>query len=125
MDTSHTPNITDIHGTLGALLRRPFENLLARVYRELAARAGITKQSMAYLVEDLRKLGYLRLVADPSDGRAKQVRLTPRGEAVQRAAMGISRGVENEWAGLLAPGEMTRLRKLLARLGERLKTQNP
>jgi DNA-binding MarR family transcriptional regulator len=47
---------------------------------ELAERAGMAKQSMAYLTESLAKLGYVHIVPDPSDGRAKLVRLTERGE---------------------------------------------
>jgi len=36
--------------------------------------------------------------------------------------MAISRRIENDWAGLLAPGEMTQLQELLAKLGARLAT---
>jgi DNA-binding MarR family transcriptional regulator len=46
---------------------------------ELARRARITKQAMMLLVDDLESRGYVRRVDDPSDGRARVVRLTARG----------------------------------------------
>ncbi|MFM8944825.1 MAG: MarR family winged helix-turn-helix transcriptional regulator [Actinomycetota bacterium] len=46
---------------------------------DLAARAGMTKQGMLLLVDDLEARGYVRRVADPDDARARIVRLTARG----------------------------------------------
>ncbi len=47
---------------------------------ELAGRAGITKQSMMQVVDDLEARGYVRRIPDPDDARAKLVTLTPRGK---------------------------------------------
>ena len=38
---------------------------------DLASRAGITKQAMMQVVDDLEVMGHLRRTADPSDARAK------------------------------------------------------
>jgi DNA-binding MarR family transcriptional regulator len=46
---------------------------------ELAARAQITKQAMMQVVDDLETAGSVRRVPDPTDARAKVVRLTARG----------------------------------------------
>ena len=46
---------------------------------ELAARAGVTKQAMMQMVDELQANGFLRRTPDPEDGRAKMVRLTARG----------------------------------------------
>ncbi|HXF73013.1 MAG TPA: MarR family transcriptional regulator, partial [Actinomycetota bacterium] len=46
---------------------------------ELARRAGISKQGMMLVVDQLEERGYVRRVPDPEDGRAKVVRLTARG----------------------------------------------
>jgi DNA-binding MarR family transcriptional regulator len=46
---------------------------------ELARRARITKQAMMLLVDDLESRGFVRRVDDPSDGRARVVKLTARG----------------------------------------------
>jgi DNA-binding MarR family transcriptional regulator len=50
---------------------------------ELAVRAHMTKQAMGELVAYLVRHGYLEVVPDPSDGRARLVKPTARGwEAV-------------------------------------------
>jgi DNA-binding MarR family transcriptional regulator len=46
---------------------------------DLARRAGITKQGMMLVVDDLEQRGYVRRVPDVDDARAKVVRLTARG----------------------------------------------
>jgi DNA-binding MarR family transcriptional regulator len=46
---------------------------------DLARRAGITKQGMMLIVDDLEQRGYVRRVPDAEDARAKVVRLTARG----------------------------------------------
>lgn len=48
---------------------------------DLAARAGMTRQSMGEVVRDLVGLGILEMVPDPADGRAKLVRYTDAGRA--------------------------------------------
>ncbi|HWJ11379.1 MAG TPA: MarR family winged helix-turn-helix transcriptional regulator [Nocardioides sp.] len=46
---------------------------------DMAARAGITRQSMGEVVRDMVRLGILEMVPDPADGRAKIVRYTAYG----------------------------------------------
>jgi DNA-binding MarR family transcriptional regulator len=46
---------------------------------ELAQRAGITKQRMMQIVDELQSMGCVRRTPDPEDARAKVVRLTARG----------------------------------------------
>ena len=46
----------------------------------LAARAGITRQSMGEVIRDLVELGIVEMVPDPDDGRAKVVRYTAEGK---------------------------------------------
>lgn len=135
-------NITEERRTLGLLLRRPYEALQARVYgglaaqgfpdirpahsavfrhilpagsrlTELAAGAGMTKQSMAYLVEDLRAAGYLTVQPDPSDGRARLVRLNARGRRVWDALVALSGEAEAALAARLGPERSAAFRALL------------
>jgi DNA-binding MarR family transcriptional regulator len=47
----------------------------------LAARAGITRQSMGEVIRDLVDIGILEMAPDPTDGRAKIVRYTDEGLA--------------------------------------------
>jgi DNA-binding MarR family transcriptional regulator len=46
---------------------------------ELAHRAGITKQRMMQVVDELQLKGFVRRTPDPEDARAKVVRLTAKG----------------------------------------------
>ena len=47
----------------------------------LAQRAQITKQTMGRLVKELADLGYVSIMADPTDKRAQRVQLTAHGTA--------------------------------------------
>jgi DNA-binding MarR family transcriptional regulator len=49
---------------------------------ELARRAGVTKQAMMVVVDELEVRGFVRRTPDPDDGRAKVVRLTARGRTL-------------------------------------------
>ena len=46
---------------------------------DLAERANMAKQSVGEVASDLEQRGYVERVADPTDGRAKIIRLTERG----------------------------------------------
>ncbi len=83
---------------------------------DMAERAQITKQSMGYLVDALEKQGYLEQLPDPTDGRARLVRLTDRGLAVNRVAEQILQQTEADWAKKLGKNKMQKLRHLLADL---------
>lgn len=48
----------------------------------MAARAGITKQSMGEVVRELVELGICQVETDPEDGRAKLVSYTDYGIAI-------------------------------------------
>jgi DNA-binding MarR family transcriptional regulator len=63
----------------------------------LAARAGMTHQSMGELVRGLELGGYLERRADPSDGRARLVALTPTGRAAVRLAVKEIGAIEAAW----------------------------
>jgi DNA-binding MarR family transcriptional regulator len=83
---------------------------------ELAARAGMSKQAMGYLVDYLEEHGYLERMADPTDKRAQLVRRTARGWAVNREARRLVEQVQAEWAAELGEERMRQLREILADL---------
>lgn len=85
---------------------------------ELAEQAQITKQTAGFLVNQLEKAGYVQRVPDPSDARARLVRMAPRGQAAQACAGEMERVVEAEWAERLGPRRMRALRETLAELRE-------
>jgi DNA-binding MarR family transcriptional regulator len=83
---------------------------------ELARRARITKQSLGETVRELERLGYVRQLSDPSDGRAKIVRLTRRGRAANSAALAAFVAVEHEWRQQVGTEMIDELRRILASL---------
>lgn len=130
---------------LGAMLRIAFQATVARIYEglqargytdlrpahfvvfqhlhpdgsritELAEQAQITKQSMGALVNYVEACGYVERVPDPRDGRAKIVRLTERGWALDNAAREIMRQTENEWAEKLGGERWAELKQTLKAL---------
>ena len=83
---------------------------------ELAERAMMTKQSMGQLVADMEALGLAERIADPTDRRAKIVRLTDRGWAMHESAGEIVRGLEAAWAKRFGAQKLAQLRQLLREL---------
>ena len=84
---------------------------------DLAARARVTKQAMMLLVDDLETRGYLRRVADPTDSRAKVVRLTARGRGAAAECRRAVQAVEKQAAGVLGERRYEILRESLELLG--------
>jgi DNA-binding MarR family transcriptional regulator len=136
---------------LGALLRIPFQAIVARIYAglvargftdlrpahfvvfqlikpegsrvtELADQAQITKQSMGALVDHVEACGYIERLPDPTDRRAKIVRLTERGWALDAAAREILKQTEEEWEQQLGVGRMDDLKQILRDLTDLLET---
>jgi DNA-binding MarR family transcriptional regulator len=87
---------------------------------DLAARAQVTKQSMAELVLHLERHGYVERVPDPSDRRAKLVRATRRGEEVFALAREFVAATEAAWTRKLGKRKMQQLRELLVELNAAL-----
>lgn len=85
---------------------------------DLAAQAGITKQSAGFLVDQLERTGYVERVPDPSDGRARLVRLADRGTRTVHASRRLVAEVEAEWTAHLGATRMTQLRDILTALRE-------
>jgi DNA-binding MarR family transcriptional regulator len=112
---------------MGALLRFALHELRARIYgavaaagfddvrpvhvtlfrwpgpdgrrpTEIAADAQISKQAVNDRLGDLERLGYLERHPDPSDDRARIVRLTERGRRLHRVAIDVQVELEAEWA---------------------------
>lgn len=85
---------------------------------DLAEQAQVTKQTAGFLVDQLERAGYVERVPDPSDARARLVRLAPRGHAAQACAREMERTVEAEWEERLGPRKMRVLREALSDLRE-------
>jgi DNA-binding MarR family transcriptional regulator len=80
---------------------------------ELAERTQLTKQYLGRLVTELEALGYLERAPDPTDGRAKLVRLSERGRQITRVAEEIIANIEAAWAQRIGEEGYTELRRRL------------
>ena len=76
-----------------------FENLDPDGTRltSLAARTGLTHQSVGEVVDVLERRGYIERRRDPIDGRARLVVLTPASRDLLRAAIGVIDDIERSW----------------------------
>jgi DNA-binding MarR family transcriptional regulator len=83
---------------------------------DLAEMAQVTKQTAGFLVDQLARGGYVERVPDPTDARARLVRIAPRGRAAQAVAAAVEAEVEAEWTQHLGAPEMARLRATMRRL---------
>ncbi len=137
----------DQAATLGALLRSPYRKLAKRLYAEMAASgfreirqshsvvfrhiapegsrltdlaeiAGLTKQSMAYLIGHLAKHSYVKIFTDSADGRAKLVQLTKRGNSFIESLLKASLRLEDEVGEKMGSARLKTLREGLKALDE-------
>jgi DNA-binding MarR family transcriptional regulator len=99
---------------------RVFQRIAADGSRltDLAEQAGITKQSAGFLVDQLERSGYVERGPDPTDRRARLVRVAERGARSVEASRAIVAQVEAEWCAHLGPDRMARLREILTDLRE-------
>lgn len=110
---AHGYDVTPAQGRLAARVNEEGIRLTT-----LADAAGTTKQSAGFLVDQLERAGYVERVPDPADGRARLVRLAPRGRAAQACAREVEEQVEAELAEVLGVGRMAELRAALEALRE-------
>jgi DNA-binding MarR family transcriptional regulator len=79
----------------------------------LAEMAGMTKQSVGEIVDDLEVRGYVKRIPDPDDKRAKIICLTERGERAQATGLALFAKVEKQWAKRYGPERIAQVRELL------------
>jgi DNA-binding MarR family transcriptional regulator len=132
---------------IGALLRMPWEQVLRRMLArlheagfddldaphlnvllypgpqgarpsELAARRGMSKQAVNYLLGELERLGYVERRADPDDRRSKRIELTRRGTRAAHTIRDAVAEVERDWAAQLGKKRFAELRALLLELNQ-------
>jgi DNA-binding MarR family transcriptional regulator len=121
--------IQRIRAELYALSDVSFPGLRTRHYRllamvppegerlsRMAGTSGLTKQALAQTLAPLQAGGYVEVAPDPSDGRARLVRLTERGRTVNETVRRHLDGVEREWAGRVGEERYATAREVLADL---------
>jgi DNA-binding MarR family transcriptional regulator len=85
---------------------------------DLAEQVKVTKQTAGFLVDQLERAGYVRRTPDPTDARARLVRIAERGYAALPVAQAVVAQVEAEWLAHLGPRRLRQLREALTALRE-------
>lgn len=80
---------------------------------ELARRAGVTKQAVGPLVDDLAASGVVERIDDLGDGRAKRIRFSRRGYAALMHGLDTLRGIEASVAAVIGARRMRDLHDTL------------
>ena len=83
---------------------------------ELATHNQLSRQSINDLLSDLEKRGYLERTPDPTDGRARIVRLTERGWDLTQVISDMSFATESEWAQAIGEERFAEFRDTLREL---------
>ncbi len=84
----------------------------------LADQAQMSKQSAGVLVDQLERLGYVRRVPDPTDGRARLIVIEERGRRAAEVAKAASTEILAEWTAFLGTRNFTLLHQILDQLRE-------
>jgi DNA-binding MarR family transcriptional regulator len=85
---------------------------------DLADQAQVSKQSASVLVDQLERLGYVRRVPDPTDGRARLIVIEERGRRAVEVATATVDGILSEWKAYLGTRNFTLLHQILDQLRE-------
>jgi DNA-binding MarR family transcriptional regulator len=101
----------DIRPTHGCVFRFVHEDGMRLT--DLAALAGMTKQSIGEIVDDLASRGYVERFPDPDDRRAKLIRLTSKGEEAQGVGLALFAKLEQRLGERHGPERVAQLRGLL------------
>lgn len=80
---------------------------------DLAEQARVTKQTASFLVEQLEAAGYVERVPDPTDRRARLVRLTSRARRVAQVADAEVEQVLTEWADHVGENRLRQMQETL------------
>ena len=97
-----------------ALIRNVDEN--GTRISDIAKRAGMTKQATGQLVAEFVELGYIKLVPDPDDGRAKIARYTAKGKRLLVGIVASIEDTETVVANAIGVSQLDALKQILAKL---------
>jgi DNA-binding MarR family transcriptional regulator len=83
---------------------------------ELAAKAGVSRQAVTKILDDLELLGLVEREPDPADGRGVIVRYTPRGLAALNVARARMNQLERRYASHVGADRWRTVRDVLEAL---------
>lgn len=83
---------------------------------DLAQVNGLTKQAMSQIVADIEKQGYISKQDDPSDGRARKLKLTAKGKKMVQDSLEAYDELEQECEALVGREKLDTLKEILSEL---------
>jgi DNA-binding MarR family transcriptional regulator len=92
---------------------------------EVARQMHITKQSVNDLLGDLEERGYITRQPDPTDGRARIIRLTTKGRRLETVIKAQARAAELEIAEHLGPRRFAQLQSALTEFAAYADRESP
>ena len=92
----HARGYTDLRSTHTTLLSNI--DLAGSTVTVAADRAGITKQAMGRLADELEGAGYIRVRNDPKDARARVLELTRTGRQLMLDSLEVMADLEHRYA---------------------------
>ena len=92
----HARGYTDLRSTHTTLLSNI--DLDGSTVTVAADRAGITKQAMGRLADELESAGYIRVRSDPEDARARVLELTRTGRQLMLDSLEVMAELEHRYA---------------------------
>lgn len=87
---------------------------------ELAERLEISKQAANQTANQIEKAGLLERQADPLDGRARRIVLTPQGQQLQLDGLQVSADIQAGYASLVSAEDLSSLTQYLVALDDAL-----
>lgn len=106
----------DVTGAMIGLFR--FAGVNERRPSEIAATARLSKQATNDMLRDLERLGYLERHPDHNDGRARIIKLTKKGQALDAAVWAAGREVEESWRNRFAAKQWATFNDVLEKIIE-------
>lgn len=83
---------------------------------DLALALGISKQACNQACNQIELAGYISREADPRDGRAKQLVLTPKGRQLRRQGVHIAARLDEQFADMVTPNTIRDAGKTLSKI---------
>lgn len=111
LDAIHRAGYTDLTMAQARITARLAPN--GTRISDLARQAQVTKQTATTLIDRLEQGGYVERIVDPTDARARLVRIGLRGREILPIARAEEAAIEAEWTAYLGPCRMAQLRDAL------------
>ncbi|HEY6131275.1 MAG TPA: MarR family winged helix-turn-helix transcriptional regulator [Halioglobus sp.] len=87
---------------------------------DLAESLGITRQACNQAVKQVEAAGFIERAADPADGRAKQLTLSPRGIKLRRDGLRIVAQLDNQFTDIIGENAIAATSKSLWKIYQSL-----